>query len=424
MYHSSLSLNEPVPKPRRRGSWDRRPRSWRLLGAVAGEVAADHLGVGVGSPPSCGGRRRCRWRSASRRTPCPTRWRRRTPSGRRRRSPASLSTLSEVDILVRSPVVSKAKASHWPIWSGSNIRPSLEATTSKPCSLPMSVRTRSASASFVAILSGDDRVGEARALGEEQDLLARGPAGGGEHPPEGGGPEQRGPGGEHQATAVERHGALLLGESRDRAETLAERGAGPGCILTVTSRRSTKKPRRPRWVGSISFAKTFAYRKMRDQSGPPKPTLRPAGLISDRPADSDRAAFEGSTRPGLLIESRAEGEPRDGPDGPAVGSSPRSRSCPKLKLDARRGPASNFVAVRSCRGDPGRPTRPQSLPRGDRPVRYSLERKVMLWYAAVAAISLALGVVAIQSVTRSADVEGWVDHTHVVLRGLRPDRCR
>ena len=35
--------------------------------------------------------------------------------------------------VVRSPVVSKAKASHWPILSGSNIRPSFEATTSKPC---------------------------------------------------------------------------------------------------------------------------------------------------------------------------------------------------------------------------------------------------------------------------------------------------
>src|SRR5271165_642653 len=38
-------------------------------------------------------------------------------------------------------------ASHSPILSGSKRRPSLEATTSKPCSLPASVRVRSASAS-------------------------------------------------------------------------------------------------------------------------------------------------------------------------------------------------------------------------------------------------------------------------------------
>ena len=46
--------------------------------------------------------------------------------------------------LVRSPVVSKTKASHWPISSGSNNRPSLDATTSNPCSLPISVKICSA----------------------------------------------------------------------------------------------------------------------------------------------------------------------------------------------------------------------------------------------------------------------------------------
>ena len=34
--------------------------------------------------------------------------------------------------VVRSSVVAKAKASHWPILSGSNNRPSFEATTSNP----------------------------------------------------------------------------------------------------------------------------------------------------------------------------------------------------------------------------------------------------------------------------------------------------
>ena len=41
-------------------------------------------------------------------------------------------------------MVSKTKASHSPILSGSNRRPSLDATTSNPCSLPTSVKIRSA----------------------------------------------------------------------------------------------------------------------------------------------------------------------------------------------------------------------------------------------------------------------------------------
>ena len=53
--------------------------------------------------------------------------------------------------VVRSPVVSNTNASHWPILSGSNNRPSLDATTSNPCSLPISVKIRSASPGFPSL---------------------------------------------------------------------------------------------------------------------------------------------------------------------------------------------------------------------------------------------------------------------------------
>jgi len=51
-------------------------------------------------------------------------------------------------------------------------------------------------------------------------------------------------------------------------------------------------------------------------------------------------------------------------------------------------------------------------------VRYSLQWTVALWFAAVAAISIALGVVTFRSVARSSTDVAWVEHTHVVLGGL------
>ena len=51
-------------------------------------------------------------------------------------------------------------------------------------------------------------------------------------------------------------------------------------------------------------------------------------------------------------------------------------------------------------------------------MRHSLDRGVNLWFAAVAAISLALGGVAILTVTRSTADDAWVDHTHVVIHCL------
>ena len=67
-------------------------------------------------------------------------------------------------------MVSKTNASHWPILSGSNNRPSFGATTSKPCSLPISVRMRSASPA--CRLASDHGVLKSRALGEEEHFLA------------------------------------------------------------------------------------------------------------------------------------------------------------------------------------------------------------------------------------------------------------
>ena len=51
VYHSSLSLNEPVPKPATPGKPGSATSMFGLLlGAVAGELAADHLDVGVVGP--------------------------------------------------------------------------------------------------------------------------------------------------------------------------------------------------------------------------------------------------------------------------------------------------------------------------------------------------------------------------------------
>ncbi len=51
-------------------------------------------------------------------------------------------------------------------------------------------------------------------------------------------------------------------------------------------------------------------------------------------------------------------------------------------------------------------------------MRQSLERTVGLWFALVAAISIALGVVTFRSVTGSTENDAWVEHTQIVLRGL------
>jgi PAS domain S-box-containing protein len=51
-------------------------------------------------------------------------------------------------------------------------------------------------------------------------------------------------------------------------------------------------------------------------------------------------------------------------------------------------------------------------------VTKSLERTVALWFALVAAISVALGLVTFRSLAVSADDDSWVGHTHIVLRSL------
>src|SRR4051794_41961303 len=51
-------------------------------------------------------------------------------------------------------------------------------------------------------------------------------------------------------------------------------------------------------------------------------------------------------------------------------------------------------------------------------VRYSLERKVGLLFALVAAITVAVGAMTYRVVGESANDDRWVEHTHQVLRRL------